>query len=427
MIAYQTAYLKSHWPTEFMAALLTADQQNTDRISVEIEECQRMGINVTRPDINQSFESFTVVTSGTSSDKTAHKDEKLNTIRFGLNAVKNLGEHISGVIIKDRKANGSYLDISNILERITDKDLNKKSLEALIKTGALDNFGERGELLGNTENMLRFNRELIKSKNNGQVSLFSGSFEDVISNKIKMESHPPIDKQIKLAWEKELLGLYVSAHPFSDYKKHISSFVSPIRDVLSGKSEEQYTIGGMITRIQKIITRTNKSMIFAKIEDDTANIEVLVFPKLLKANPEIWEQGKAVIVQGKTSDKDQDIKLLLNTAFKLSLRNINEVINKFKSAGNLNTNNNFYNKTVIPDDLDLKISLKGQIDSFIMDNLKNILIKHPGDSKVFFEILINGEKKTIESDFKANLSDYLATELKNRFGDSIFMTKIKKS
>ncbi len=426
MIAYQTAYLKAHWPTEFMAALLTADQQNTDRISVEIEECQRMGINVARPDINQSFESFTVLTSGTANDAPASKNEKSNTIRFGLNAIKNLGEHISEVIIKNRKVNGSYKNIGDILERITDKDLNKKSLEALVKTGALDNFGERGELLGNVENMLRFNKELAKSRDNGQVSLFSGSVLEISSNKIKLENYPPIDKQIKLAWEKELLGLYISAHPFSDYKKHISSFVNPIRNVLAGKNEEQYTIGGIITRVQKIITRTNKSMIFAKIEDDTANIEVLVFPNLLKVNPGIWEQGKAVIVQGKISDKDQDIKLLLNTAFKLSLRNINEVINKFKSAGNLNANNSSYNNVPIPDEFDLKISFKEQIDSFVMDNLKNILIKHPGEAKVFFEILINGEKKTIESDFKVSLSNYLATELKNRFGDSVFMNKIKK-
>jgi len=426
MIAYQTAYLKAHWPTEFMAALLTADQQNTDRISVEIEECQRMGINVSRPDINQSFESFTVVTSGTSSAQKVHGDEKSNTIRFGLNAIKNLGEHISEVVIKDRKENGPYKDINDILERITDKDLNKKSLEALVKTGALDNFGERGELLGNVENMLRFNKELIKTKNNKQISLFSGSSEESVSNKIKMESHPPIDKQIKLAWEKELLGLYISAHPFSDYKKHISSFISPIRDVLQGKSEEQYTIGGIITRVQKIITRTNKSMIFAKIEDDTANIEVLVFPNLLKANPLIWEQGKAIVVQGKTSDKDQDIKLLLNTAFKLSLRNINEVISKFKSAGNLNTDNSSYNRENIPDDSDLKISFMGQVDNFVMNNLKNVLVKHLGDSKVFFEITINGEKKLMESDFKIRLSNYLATELRTRFGDSIKMTKIKK-
>ena len=424
MIAYQTAYLKAHWPTEFMAALLTADQQNTDRISVEIEECQRMGINVTRPDINQSFESFTVVTSGTEKGELASQNEKSNTIRFGLNAIKNLGEHISEVIITDRKMNGPYKNISDILERITDKDLNKKSLEALIKTGALDNFGERGELLGNVENMLKFNKELTKSRASGQVSLFSESSQDIFLNKIKLESHPPIDRQLKLSWEKELLGLYVSAHPFSDYKKHISSFVNPIREVLQSKNENQHTIGGIITRVQKIITRTNKSMIFAKIEDDTANIEVLVFPNLLSQNPGIWQQGKAIVCQGKVSDKDQDIKLLLNTAFKLSLRNIDEVVAKFRSAGNLNNNSDNIN---FSDDFDLKIVLKEPLDTTLMHNLKNILVKHPGESKVFFEILINNKKKLIESDFKIRISDYLATELRGKFANTIMMTKIKKS
>ncbi|MCK5211178.1 DNA polymerase III subunit alpha, partial [Candidatus Parcubacteria bacterium] len=173
MIAYQTAYLKAHWPTEFMAALLIADQQNLDRLAIEIEECQRMEINVASPDINQSYESFTVVTSGTAANLTADKDEKVNTIRFGLHAIKNIGENIAQVIIKERKENGPFNDISNFLERITDKDLNKKSLESLIKSGALDKFGDRGQLLGNADLLLNYNKEMAKSSSNGQVSLFA--------------------------------------------------------------------------------------------------------------------------------------------------------------------------------------------------------------------------------------------------------------
>ncbi|MBU4455147.1 DNA polymerase III subunit alpha, partial [Patescibacteria group bacterium] len=141
LIGYQTAYLKANWPTEFMAALLTSDQENIDRIAIEIEECRYMGIEVLPPDINQSFASFTVITSGTVKNKIVSRDEKANTIRFGLKAVKNIGNNIVDVIINERKKNGPYQDITDFLERVNDKDLNKKSLESLIKCGSFDQFG----------------------------------------------------------------------------------------------------------------------------------------------------------------------------------------------------------------------------------------------------------------------------------------------
>ncbi|MBD3247775.1 DNA polymerase III subunit alpha, partial [Candidatus Falkowbacteria bacterium] len=183
LIGYQTAYLKAHWPTEFMAALLTADQQNIDRIAIEIEECQRMGIDVKQPDINQSFETFTVVTSKTDKNEAVGAHEELRTIRFGLHAIKNIGEHIAEVLIRERKENGPYNDISDLLERITDKDLNKKSLESLIKSGGLDQLGERGKLLANIDVMLNFNKEIVKSKNNHQASLFADAPDAAFSHK----------------------------------------------------------------------------------------------------------------------------------------------------------------------------------------------------------------------------------------------------
>lgn len=424
LVGYQTAYLKSHYPTEFMAALLTADQQNIERIAVEIEECKRMGINVTRPDVNQSFESFTVVTSGTAEGNKAKEGEKFNTIRFGLSAVKNLGEHISKVIISERKKDGPYEDIGDILGRITDKDLNKKSLESLIKSGALDNFGERGELLGNVENMLKFNKEIAQSKNNGQVSLFAaGPAELNIGSRIKLDNYPPINRQEKLAFEKELLGLYISAHPYTDYKKHIDRLVSPLKN-LAADEKRIFTVAGIITKVQKILTRANKSMMFVKIEDDTGSIELLVFPNLLKDTYDIWESGKAVICQGKISDKDQELKMLVNTAFKLSLRNIDAVLRKFLSADNSGTGT--AGPGFVPDRSDLKIFLTPDFKNDDADKLKEILNGHKGESKVFFEIGEDDSKKTISTDFLVSLSPYLITVLKNNFGSSIKLFKINK-
>ena len=334
LVGYHTAYLKAHFPTEFMAALLTADRQHIDRLSVEIEECQRMGIDVTRPDINESYELFTVVPANSDKLKVngGKVSENRDSIRFGLNAVKNMGANIAKVLIDEREAGGPYEDINNLLERVVDSDMNKKSLESLIKTGALDDFAERGTLIKNVELMLTYNKESAKTASNGQVSLFAGAPEAGLTHGITLEAHPAVDKQEMLAWEKELLGLYVSAHPFSDYREYVEDFINPLRDLDISQNDKTVTIGGIVTQIQKIITRTNKSMLFVKIEDETGNVEALVFPNLLKNTYEIWQTGKAVVVQGKISDKDQDIKLLSNTAFGLSLKNASEIKQKFLRA-----------------------------------------------------------------------------------------------
>jgi DNA polymerase III subunit alpha len=416
LIGYQTAYLKRHWPTEFMAALLTADQQNTDRIAIEIEECRRMGINVMGPDINQSFESFTVVTTGTASGQKAASDEKINTIRFGLNAVKNIGEHIAKVLIEERKANGFYSDLSDLLERVTDKDMNKKSLESLIKCGGLDKLGERGQLLGNIENLLAYNKESAKNKTSNQASLFGDNQNIVLKPKVKLDEHPRIDRQEKLSWEKELLGLYVSSHPFSDYKKHLERLVVPLRSVKKMAGKDRINIGGIITKVQKIITRTNKSMLFVKIEDDTDNVEILVFPTLLKDTMSVWQEGKGVVVQGKVSDKDQETKVLANTAIGLNLSRMGKIMQKFASAG------------MVPE-----TGSRGSINEirivFVQNNINvgemnSILRKYPGSSKISFEFMHNGEKKIIESQIKVEYNPFMATELVNKFGKSIGLRKI---
>jgi DNA polymerase III subunit alpha len=439
LIGYQTAYLKARWPTEFMAALLTSDQQDIDRIAIEISECQRMGITVTRPDINQSFETFTVVTTGTEKNQAAAEGEIVNTIRFGLSAVKNIGEHISNVLITERKANGSYKSINDILERITDKDLNKKSLESLIKSGGLDQFGERGMLLGNLENMLNYNKDIVKTRNNGQVSLFAGAPSLSAKQEIKLDPHPVADRQVKLSWEKELLGLYISEHPYADYKKHLSSFVIPIKQLITNYSAyaspsgdykqnntRLVTTAGIITKIQKIITRSNQSMLFVKIEDENANLEILVFPNLYKDSFDIWKEGKVIVCQGKLSDKDQEIKLLADTVFPVDLEKINEVLKKFNVAvtndGAVANENDKYR---LGDDL--RIVVSKNLNQEILEKLKNIFQKYPGINKVYLEVKMNDEYKILETDFKVKNNSFLITELKNRLGDLVEIKKITHS
>ncbi|MEA1937079.1 MAG: DNA polymerase III subunit alpha [Patescibacteria group bacterium] len=309
LIGYQTAYLKAHYPAEFMAALLTADRENIDRIAIEVDECRQMGIEVLPPDVNMSFVDFGVVNEN-------GKDE----IRFGLAAIKNVGRNIVEIIVEERKANGKFSSVEDFVLRVESRDLNKKSVESLIKAGALDSLGERNELLANVEKILIFAKERQKAKSNGQFSLFesSDSADDSI-NKLQLVATKPIDKTEKMAWEKELLGLYVSDHPLKEYAVFLRNNSKVINEITNDDVNQLITVGGIITKIQKIITRAGKSMIFANLEDLTGKIEILVFPRLLESSSEIWEEGSIVFIKGKVSDKDGVFKLLGESARKIDL------------------------------------------------------------------------------------------------------------
>jgi DNA polymerase III subunit alpha len=432
MIGYQTAYLKAHYPAEFMAALLTSDEQDTDRIAIEIEECRNMGIKVLAPDVNESFASFTVV-----------KDEATGEefIRFGLNAIKNVGEHIVEVIIEERKKNGKYKDIFDLIERIVDKDLNKKSLESLTKCGALDQFGDRGMFLANMEALLEFNKEVSRNRDSKQVSLFGGG-GTVMPPRIKLDKISAIKEQEKLAWEKELLGLYISAHPFNDFKRHLGDFVSPISSLASHLNEEAVRTAGVITLIKKIITRSNKPMLFVKIEDAVASTELLIFPGLYETTVELWQEGRVVLVQGKISDKDQEIKLLVDKAAILSLDKLSESIDAFKkievkqkkqfsSYGN-NGGNGFYRpKTAVTEapapvaPPPLKLIFKRDLNAAESARLKEVLSQTAGQSKVYFKIMRNGAPVIVEGGFRVRNDGNLSSFIKKEFADSIEVVDAK--
>jgi DNA polymerase-3 subunit alpha len=448
LIAYQTAYLKAHWPTEFMAALLTADQQNIDRVAVEIDECRRMGIEVKQPDIKQSFTSFTVVTSGTAKNEIVDEKEVVNTIRFGLGAIKNIGEHIAEVIIKERKERGSYRSLADFLERVTDKDLNKKSLESLIKSGALDDFGERGQLLANIDNLLQFNKEAVRAQNSRQDSLFSNAPNVNFSQQVKLAEAAPVEKQVKLAWEKELLGLYISEHPFSDFKKHLSNLAVPLGELKTLSRQKPVNVAGIIAGVQKIITRSNQPMLFVRLEDEVNNVEVLVFPSLLETTASVWQIGQAVICQGRISDKDDEIKILANKVAVLDLDNIENTLAKFKringsynSYRNKNSYNNYNNgysrssstsevtstkeKKISPkkpkEPLKLVIILPENFSSKGLTELKNIFGRFTGGKPVFFRVKRGEEWQTVAADYKVTIIPELIKEIKSKLGDEVVL------
>jgi len=293
LIGYQTAYLKAHYPTEFMVAIMNSDEDDIERIAFLINECNAMKINVLPPDINESLGTFTVVRDG--------------VVRFGLTAIKNVGENVVEAIVKERKANGPYQSISDFIERVRDKDLNKKSLESLVKCGAMDRLDERGQLLFNMEHILEFSREISKSKNDGQDSLFFGF---VKTDALRLQDAPPATKKERLSWEKELLGLYVSEHPVREYLPYIEKNALPCSKVTSQFVGKRVGCGGVISKIHKIITKTGKPMLFVTLEDEKAKVEVLVFPNTLERTATVWQEDKPIIVNGRVDDKEGSIKIL---------------------------------------------------------------------------------------------------------------------
>ncbi|TSD03920.1 MAG: DNA polymerase III subunit alpha, partial [Parcubacteria group bacterium Greene0714_36] len=305
-VAYQTAYMKANFPGEYMTALLTAESGDIEKVAEIITECTRMGIPVLPPDVNESHAKFTLIKK--SADR--HSD----TIRFGLETVKNVGANIVEALINERDRGGKFSSLASFAERVAHKDFNKKSLEALIKCGAIDGLGERGVLLANLDLLLEYNRESQKTRAQGQTSLFSG-MPAAHASVFRLKDAQPASKRERLQWEKELLGLYITEHPMQEYAERLKRRkIMPLKDVTGEHRNQMISIAGIISGIQKITTKSGEPMLFVKMEDASARTEVLVFPKFLAQNPARWQEGKVFMVRGRVSDKDGIAKIICEEA-----------------------------------------------------------------------------------------------------------------
>ena len=294
-VAYQTAYMKANFPIEYMAAVLTADSGDVDKISESIIELKRMKIPVLPPNINESFGDFTVAGEN---------------IRFGLYSIKNFGEGIGDFIIKERKANGKFESLADFLERIKDKNLNKKSLEALIKSGALDEFGERGEMLFNIEYLLKYNKE-HSEMDNSHESLFGSLPEDSTPTKLNLEKSEPASQSDKLFWEKELLGLYISGHPLDKHKDKLASKYKEIKYTKERmKNGMTVVVSGIVEECKPILTKKGDQMAFVRIADMSDNIEAVFFPEVFAKFKELLEQEKCIAIKGKISTRNGGISII---------------------------------------------------------------------------------------------------------------------
>ncbi len=308
MISYQTAFLKAHYPEEFMTSLLNISSGDIERITFLVSEAKRLGINVLPPDVNASAEDFAVDTSAGSA-------RGGKNVRFGLLAVKNLGANIVHAVMEERMRGGPFADLSDFLRRIQHRDMNKKSLEALIKCGAFDSLSaERGQTLDNIDELVKFNQDAKKLAASNQHSLFGGN---ATFASVRLRPGAAADKSLTLAWEKELLGLYLTDHPFNAYLAKLEGGVKPLKEVNElPKSENgersgpRLRLAGIISGVQKIMTKKGQPMLFVTLEDLSDNLEVLVFSETLLKHPLIWQENKAVVVTGRLSWRDEEPKLI---------------------------------------------------------------------------------------------------------------------
>ena len=311
LISYWTAYLKANYPTAFMAALMTSDFDDIDRLAIEINECKHMGITVLPPDVNESFVEFAVVKDDDGNEK----------IRFGMNAVKNVGTSAVEEILRARQ-DERFSSLEDFLTRVSHRVVNKKAIESLIKTGAFDNFGDRSLLLNNIETIVAHASRVQKDLNSGQTDLF-GNTEvsgDFMPKLVLDETLPEFTGREQLIWERELLGLYLSRHPLSEYEVFLTENCLPIKEIEPGHEGKLVKIGGSVLDFKEITTKNGSKMAFVTISDMNTEVELILFPGAYQQTIDIWVKDNVVLVNGKVSTKDRDgnlsseIKILVDDA-----------------------------------------------------------------------------------------------------------------
>jgi len=304
LIGYQTAYLKAHYPVEFFSSLLNANNDDIERIAFLVNEARKVNITVLPPDINKSYKDFA--------------PENSANIRFGLLTIKNIGANIVSIIIEERGRGGPFENMPNFLSRINHRDLNKKSLESLIKSGCLDSMGiERQTALSSIEELLKFNSLSKKSKLSSQNCLFA--YQPKMAS-LKINPVEAVDAKTKLSWEKELLGLYISDHPLKKYVNQLKdNHVQSIKEAINGRHRDRarLKVAGVVSSIQKILTKRGQPMLFVKIEDLTDNLEVIVFSETFARNPYLWKENNIIMINGQLSLRNGETKVICNEAREL--------------------------------------------------------------------------------------------------------------
>ncbi|HEX3427175.1 MAG TPA: DNA polymerase III subunit alpha, partial [Candidatus Limnocylindrales bacterium] len=297
LIAYQTAYLKANYTVEYMTAVLTAFRSNEEKVAAAVAECRRMGIEVLTPDIHRSDVEFTV---------------EGPAIRFGLLAVKNVGQSAIESIVSARKDGGPFRSLADLCSRVDLRLVNRKVLEALTKVGALNALGHPAQVLLGLDDAIAAGQAAQRDRITGQTSLFDMGADDASAMERPLPQTTEVPVPERLRWEKELLGLYLSAHPMGEVAEQVGDFVTAYSSDLKDESldGQRVVIGGIVTGFRTVITKTRSTMGVATLEDLQGTIEVVVFPRLYETTAGTWTEGTILLVAGRIDHRGEEVSLL---------------------------------------------------------------------------------------------------------------------
>jgi len=400
MVAFQTAYMKAHYPAEYMTAIMTAESDDLEKVAVAVAECGRMGVSVLPPDVNSSFRDFTYI------DDTH--------IRFGLLAIKNLGSDTVQAIIDERTAAGPFASIEGFLSRLSGKALNRKSLESLVKSGALDAFGDRQAMLDTIEAMLEFAREHQKAVASSQSSLF-GSGGVLAAATVRLPPGVRASRADLLAWEKELLGLYVSEHPWKQWEAMVRGVSVPVSAALQAPEGGAVTVGGVITSVKTIQTKSNETMAFCRVEDPTGAIEAVVFPSVYRMATGLWASDRPVIIDGKISSKDGVPKLLVNRAETVSHVTVPRIRVDFAPVG---VGGPAARAEAGSPSVPVSISVPPTLSPTLVAELRTVFERFPGAAPVELVTKESGRLRRIRTSYAVTMNEALRAELTRLLGAS---------
>ena len=352
LIAYQTAYLKAHYPLEFMAATLTSEMDDSDRIVALIEECRRMGIQVFPPDVNESFYDFRVTQEG---------------IRFALGAVKNVGQAPASSVVEAREAGGPFTSLFDLCQRVDLRAVNKRVLESLIQAGAMDSLeGNRAQLLAGVAPAIEYAQGIQKDRERGQTSLFERAEVDhsSIITHLQLPDLPEWHVNELLAREKALLGFYVSGHPLTNFQDEVEAFASiSLADLDKATDGQDVSVAGIITAYKRTTDRKGQPMAFVTIEDFSGSAEAILFADFFEKFRTLIYNDSAVLARARVSTREEKkAKLRIVEMVPLS-----EVREKFVTT------------------VSLSLSSVG-LESDVIEDLKSVLQAHPGSCRVVVEV-----------------------------------------
>ena len=454
LIAYWTAYLKAHYPDAFMAALMTSDHDDTDRLAIEITECKHMGISVLSPDVNESFVEFAVVPNE-------------NKIRFGMSAVKGVGVGAVEEVLRARE-DGPFTSVEDFARRVSTSKFNRKAWESLIKSGAFDDMGDRSDLLFNLDSITSFASKLQKEAASGQTNLFGmlgGDDAASVQSTLHLQKAPvKHDDKERLMWERELLGLYISAHPLDRYETYLSEQTQPLTQLVPEYDSRMMTVGGIISTVRTIVTKSGSKMAFVGIEDKFGEGEIIVFPNLYEKVGAKLVQDAVIRVSGKNSARDRDgnlgneSKLIADdiivitdndingyesTGRKMDAPKISSAVKKERREAYRNQKNGASPKSAVKNDAakpqpkthsapvnvapeipasKLFVYIKDPNDHSRLVKMKSVCGENAGTTDVVL-VLGEKEKSAMRLPFKVDANDNLLSQLKNTLGEECVILK----